>query len=406
MKNTVIVVSGIACILAATAYAQQKVPGEKWRSTVSMQTEGFSMPARTTEVCAPVGKAAETMGQQGGDNCTISNWKQSGNKFSYDIKCTGEDGMVGHFEGENLGNTMRGSMTGKTADMTMQMKFESTKLGQACEALDYSNYKPPVVAMPTIDICADVTRNLNPGDLANVGATLLTKYPTPDGKGTADCTKHAAFKTFCSKVQTPQGFAGLDFREWEQRSFPVAANEDAAARMRRAPLNEAIRACGLGTGAAGIQALQARMLAAAEKEHDYGFLLYYGAEEKFATVQATAKRECSGRSFTNAANKDYQQLCRNFGSALARNDRPGALQGAGCNGDRTDPQRGICVGGLRADNAAATTGFPGGASSQGAAGSTQPEATPAEDAEKTATDKAKEAVEKGKKALRGLLGGG
>lgn len=262
-----------------------------------------------------------------------------------------------------------------------------------------------MVEIPTFDVCAEMTKNMDSADLANAGATLLTQFPTPDGKGTADCTKHVAFKNFCTAVQTPAGFAGIDFREWEQRSFPVAAKEDAAARMRRMPLTEAVRACGLGEGATGIQALQAKMLAAAEKERDYGFQLYYGAEQKFPDVQATAKRECSGRAFTNAANKDYQQLCRNFGAALARNDRAGAMQAAGCNGDRTDAPRGICVGG-RVDGTAAVAGAASAAAGQAATGSSQTEAPAAEEKEKSAKDKAKEAAEKGKKVLRGILGGG
>lgn len=402
MKKPLIVVFGLVSIVAATAYAQQKVPGEKWRHTVSMQAEGFTMPPRTTEFCAPVGKAAESVGREGGDNCTISNWKQSGNKFSYDIKCKGEESMEGHFEGENLGNTMRGKMTAKASGTSMQMQFESTKLGQACEAIDYSNYKAPVVDIPVVDMCAEAGRNLDPSDLSSVGAVLLTQYPTPDGKGFADCTKHAAFKDFCKAVQTPEGFAGLDYREWQNRTYPAAANEDAAARMRRAPLTEAVRACGLGD----LPALQAKMLAAAQKERDYGFLLYYGADQNYEAVQAVAKRECSGRAFTNAANKDYQEMCRRFGRALVRNDRPGALLAAGCNGDRVDPARGICVGGLVADNAAGIASVPG-VASPGAAGEVPTAEDVAEKAAKDkAKDKAKEAMDKGKKVLKGILGGG
>jgi hypothetical protein len=141
MKSSkVVILAAIACAAAAAvALAQQKVAGEKWRMKMSMQAEGFTMPATTREMCLPVGNTQEAMLSQGqGQNnssCSVTNFRQSGNRFSADMKCTGKDAMEGHMEFEQLSpDSARGSMTAKTADGSMKMEYEYTKLGQACEA--------------------------------------------------------------------------------------------------------------------------------------------------------------------------------------------------------------------------------------------------------------------------------
>lgn len=413
LNHVATVLSMLACALASSsALAQKKVPGETWRHTVSMQAAGFSMPARTSEVCSPVGKIEETIAQQQQENCSISNLQQGGNRMSYDFKCTGQDAFEGRFESETSGNTVRGTMTGKTGGESMTMKFETTRVGQSCEALDYSDYKPPVVEAPKmIDHCAQIGDRFDSDNLASIGRALLTPYPRPDGQGVADCTTHASFQRFCSAAQTPAGFASLEYGEWQMRGIRAANGEDAAARMIRAPLTEAVRACGLGTGPSAIAALQKQVLAKAVTERRWGFLLYYGADEQYPVLQAAAQRECSGRSFTNAANRDYGGLCRNYGAALARNDRAGVLEAAGCSVEREDAARGICIGATSQGTGAVAqlndSGSAAGAAAGSASGSAQPDggAKPADAAEKSAADAAKEALDKGKRALRGLFGG-
>ncbi len=418
-----VVLSVIAGLLAASAAtAQEKVPGEKWRMKMSMQTEGFSMPARTTEMCLPIAKPEEAMMRpQSADNsnCTMSNLRQSGNKTSADIKCTGKEAMDGHMEVEKLSeNSVRGAMTGNTSGMSMKMEYEYTKLGQACEAIDYSNYKPPVVNLTPIDFCAQAAEKFDPRNLTASGIALLQKYPTADGKGMADCSKHAGFKQFCSAAQTPSGFAQLDSAQWRQRDVPVYGDEsnDASLRMNRTPLTETMRACGLGAGEAGIASLQKRMMGVAEKERLWGFQLYYGVDAHYADIRAIAQRECSGRSFTNAANQDYLGLCRRYGAVLARDDRPGVLAAAGCTEEREDRVRDICIGArgegsgvvTDAGDADAVTGSSSVAgSAQPGAGAAQTGSEAADDADKDgAKNKAKDALDKGKRALRGLFGGG
>jgi hypothetical protein len=409
-----VILFAIACVLpTAAALAQQKVPGEMWRHTMSMEASGFSMPARTTEMCAPVGKPEEAMiRQQGPSECSTSNMKSSGGKTSFDFACTGKSPMTGHFEGEKAGDTMRGNMTGTAEGMTMKMKFEATKLGKACEAVDYSNYKPPVVAAIAIpDTCQQIGEKLDTDQLASAGSALLGQYPTADGKGVKGCKEHAAFKKYCSAVQTPAGFASLENQQWTFRDQKAPANENEQARMMRAPLSESLKACGLGADANAVASLQKRMVDTAKKSGSYGFVFYYAADTEYAAARDLARKECSGRSFTNAANAQYSRLCANYGAALARDDRAGVMEAAGCGAEREDAARGICVGAksqgagsvANLNNAPAATASTGtAASAAGTAAS--PEAAADEAAAKAAADKGDSAIDKGKKALKGLFG--
>lgn len=414
LNNRVVLSAVVLVSLGAVALAQQKVPGEMWRHTMSMEASGFSMPSRTTEMCAPVGKPEEAMiRQQGPSECSTSNMQHNGGKTSFDFACTGKSPMQGHFEGEQSGNTMKGNMNATAEGMTMKMKFEATKLGKACEAVDYSNYKPPVVAAVAIpDTCQQIADKMDTSQLASAGSALLGQYPSPDGKGVTSCKQHAAFKKFCSAVQTPAGFADLDSQQWTFRDQPVPAGENEQARMMRAPLSESLKACGLGTDANSVNALQKKMVDAAKKNGSYGFVLYYAAGTEYAAVKDTAKKECSGRSFTNASNPQYSRLCANYGAALARDDRAGVMEAAGCGQEREDAARGICVGAKNAGSGSVANMGTSPASSTGAAGTaatgTASTATAAPSAEEAAQEEAAKkgnsTLDKGKKALKGLFG--
>jgi hypothetical protein len=92
------------------------------------------MPERTVEVCLPAtdpDQAAMEQGQQG--NCKMTNLKRSGNKFSADMKCTGERPSETHWEMERNGDTMHGTMVTKSADNTITMTSSYTRIGGACE---------------------------------------------------------------------------------------------------------------------------------------------------------------------------------------------------------------------------------------------------------------------------------
>ena len=121
----------LACGAAAAA---QTVPGERWQHKMTMQMGGMSMPIPGGEVCAPAGQAAQELAKPD-KNCTVSNVRQSGNRFSADVKCTGKEAMEGTMEMTTGPDLMTGKMTVRSADGEMTMVTESRKLG-ACQAVD------------------------------------------------------------------------------------------------------------------------------------------------------------------------------------------------------------------------------------------------------------------------------
>ncbi len=131
----VLVLSAVAAsMLAAAALAAEKLAGVKWRAKVTMQAKSFAMPENTVEICLPAtdpDQAAMEQGQQG--NCKLSNYKRSGNKSSADMKCSGERPSETHWEMERNGDTMRGTMVTRTADNTINITYNYTKVGGACE---------------------------------------------------------------------------------------------------------------------------------------------------------------------------------------------------------------------------------------------------------------------------------
>jgi hypothetical protein len=138
-----LVLSAADCVLAgglalAQAPTPKKVPGEKWSVKMSMQAQGMSMPGRTMEACVPKQNPDEQLMKSDPKNCTVSNFKRSGNKTSADMKCTGKEAMEGHWEIEKVNDkTMRGSMDAKMSGMAMKMQYEYTRLGAACDATVY-----------------------------------------------------------------------------------------------------------------------------------------------------------------------------------------------------------------------------------------------------------------------------
>jgi hypothetical protein len=325
----------------------------------------MKLPSRTLEVCVPAGKAEEALARPPENNdCKLSDVQRAGNKFSANIKCSGQAPVEGRIEQTTEGNRTIGKMQMQMQGMAMTMNFDSTKLGTACEATDYSDYKPPVATVPNVvapDVCGQMGERVkgDPRDLANLVAFFVEKD--------AQCTKHASFKTYCSAVQSPAGFASLARQE---RSMAGTTGDRGSAFV--VPLTTSVQACGLGSGKPGVDALRTKLLATAEKDAAWDFLVQEGNDATFAMLTATAKRECSGRSFTSAANSRYAGLCRNYGVALARGDRDAALSAAGVSSGASE----------------------------------QPAEAPAAEEPADTKSKARNALDKGKQRLRGILGGG
>jgi len=375
----------VVTLQAPLAQAQKKVPGEKWRQTQSMQMEGMSMPERTTELCVPIGKSNESLYKSQDANCTMYDMHAAGNTFSAKMRCTGKDAMEGSLESISEGNRTRGTMQMKSKDGQMSMKFDNTKLGTACEALDYSDYKPPVgKAAPVGDpdqVCKDYAKEIE------LDPTKAASYASLYAGAGATCAKSPAQKTFCTAAQSHRGFVTLDLQERSMAKAMAASGSDGAGSVDFHPLSLSLGACGLGATPAATDSLRQKLRLTAAAQNEWEFLLGEGDENDFKTVVALAKQECAGRAFTSAKNPRYTRLCGQYGTMLVKGDRAGVMSvlTGECSGD---------------------CGTSGGASG-GTSGGAAPEQPPAKDtARDAAREKAKDAVDKGKKLLRGILGGG
>jgi hypothetical protein len=145
-NGKILAVAAVVCVVSVAVFAQNRVQGVKWRAKVTMQSNSFSMPERMMDICLPADDPDQAALQQGQGqgNCKIGNIKRSGRKTSADMTCTGDRPSETHWEMENLGDTMHGTMVTKTASDTVTVEYDYTKVGGACEVRQV----PTAGAMP------------------------------------------------------------------------------------------------------------------------------------------------------------------------------------------------------------------------------------------------------------------
>jgi hypothetical protein len=428
---TVVLGGSLVCAaFAVTVGAQpmmpgaKKVPGETWRNSMSMEMMGMTMPMPNgnKETCVPIGRAQEAMAAPDKD-CQVYDTQASGNKFSGKFRCTGQQKMEGSMESVSDGTRVRGTMRARMADGNeVTMKFDNTRIGKACEAIDYSGYKPPP---PPVFAQVDPCKISNTSEMKDIYLNFI-------GPSSADCKKSPYFKTFCARVKSPSGFLWLDMEQRKNATGDFSIYEKATGldfSASKEPLTKSLGACGLGTASTAVAALRRNLLTVAEAEINWDYLLIEGDAGSGGAGQGgagggqggagggqgsggglggmagTAQQQCTGRAYTGhltSNNPKYGQVCVDYGFTLTRGDYEGA--------------RGVAYqkygleytgsGGVAARRAPAA-GTPAAGVSPAAAAANGAQA-PVDDAKPkpSGTDKAKDTLEKGKKVLRGIFGGG
>jgi hypothetical protein len=268
VAGTLILGSGLAGAAGPT------VPGERWQHKMSMQMGGMSMNMPSGEVCAPVGQAAQELAKPD-KNCTLSNVKQAGNRFSADVKCTGKDAMEGSMVMTTGPDQMNGKMTVRSADGEMTLVTESRKLG-ACQAVDtgamvaraetQAQQGRQMAAQAEAKMCASDSFKLkgDPGKAGNAAMMFLGSN--------APCAGKALPVEFCGAVQSRTGFTSLTQMEAAQAGV----------------VGRSLEACKLGNGKAAVDALRAKLLASAEADGDGDYLIANAP----ARARQLAKSEC------------------------------------------------------------------------------------------------------------------
>lgn len=298
-----VVALAVSFAFAAISYGAT-VPGEKWQHKITMQMQGMTMPMPTREVCVPVGKAAEELAKPD-KNCVVSNTKQSGNKFSADIKCTGKEAMEGSMEMTTGPDSMSGRMRVRSDAGEMTMVTEAHKLG-ACQAVDtgalvaqanaQAKAGQATAAQAVAQQCSGDAYSMKsePGKIVQAAVMFLQPQSVCAGKPLpAD---------FCSTLQSRGGFSALS---QGQTAMPGV-------------LDRSMTACKLGSGKAAVDALRAKLVASAEADGDGEYLVTNAPDR----AKALARSQClvKGEMWGGRSAK-WDTFCDSDFAAQARSGR-------------------------------------------------------------------------------------
>lgn len=133
---------------------------EQWEVTTKMEMQGMpmAMPGLTNTVCLPKNRKSdeELVPKDKNSDCKMSDVKQSGNKMTYRMTCTGKHPMSGDGEIEHSGDSYRGrmhvvgDMEGQQVDMTQS--FSGKRIG-TCTYEDQGKKALAMQEKMTADMC-------------------------------------------------------------------------------------------------------------------------------------------------------------------------------------------------------------------------------------------------------------
>jgi len=208
-------------ILAAPAWSAGN--DELWEMKMSMDMGGMTMPSPTTTSCIPKGGSYKPEDDQQSKNCQITDYKVSGHKVSWKMKCTGKDAMSGSGEMTKTANTMKGVINLSSQDMQMTQVINGKLVGSCDAAGERKKIEKTVAdikqqsAETTKQICEDsVTRDAESGGFGQSGSGMY--------HGKQMCTSYQP--QLCKKARaytgTFKGYAAYD----NYRSAPLAKSQD------------------------------------------------------------------------------------------------------------------------------------------------------------------------------------
>lgn len=131
MKKIIVAILSLM-VLPATIFAADTMRDGNWELTTSIEMPGmpFSIPPTKIEHCYTKEDVKDQKKTISTDkNCTVTDLKQSGNKVTWKMKCTGENS--GNFSGVTVfkGDTYDSTMKMETKDQTMNMKVKARRIG-------------------------------------------------------------------------------------------------------------------------------------------------------------------------------------------------------------------------------------------------------------------------------------
>ena len=131
MKKIIITILS-TLVLPATIFAADTIREGQWEMITTMDIPGMpvKMPSTKIEHCFTKEDVKDQKKTISTDkNCTVTDLKQSGNKVTWKMKCTGKN--PGDFSGETVfkGDSYDSTMKMETQGQTMNMKVKAKRLG-------------------------------------------------------------------------------------------------------------------------------------------------------------------------------------------------------------------------------------------------------------------------------------
>lgn len=281
----------LAALSVGVADAADAPPGERWKTTSSMEMMGMKMPGQTTFVCLEPGSNDVPVGHD--KNCTTHDVRRTANGMTFRMSCTGKEAYEAEGEVTSLGpNRSRTTLLMRTADGEMTMISENEKMG-ACTGSEANLVAKRMIAKAETDSrkiqaeqermraqqCADAART---GDFYTVNSGLCRN-------------DKAAVKTFCANFQTHTVFRKIA----EEQARNVRSGASAGGQVQ--PLTSSASLCGVDA-----DKTRDRLCGTAEAQGQYAFI----ATQCLTLAGAIGKRECSGRAGTyHASDPRYLPIC-------------------------------------------------------------------------------------------------
>lgn len=306
----------LACVLTLAAAGgphADAASGDRYRVTskIEMKDVPFAMPAHTSEVCTAKDGGDETMVPHD-KNCQVLDYRRSGARSSFRMRCSGKDAMEGDGEIERLGaDAYRGRIhavgraDGQAMDMTI--RFDGQRVGSC----DYASESPAALGAAKLkEICEAQL------DVAAAHAMFTERD--------ASCASYRA--PFCQRIGT------LAQRLREPAQFPATEADPvwpalaACGHPRETILAQACaKADASGHHAfigAHCPALLPRACERADAARDPDFVATSCVEK----ARALAMQHCEGRGYTAMLSSPYRTFCSRY--AATRLQQRNATSGA------------------------------------------------------------------------------
>jgi len=297
----------LALSASLAAAVQPKEPGDLWEVVNEMSMAGMpagmQMPQRPPQkICRARNSDQPPVGDNDG-RCEMYDVHRSASSFAWKMRCQGNPPSTGSGEMTYEGrDSYKGTINMAVGSQQMTMKLAGKRIGE-CDATESKRQVAAVQqrAAAAQQQASDAFAAMCKGAVD----TMMSQSLRPDAGYKCD----AKYKgDFCSRLQTPEGFAIVAPRKPAQ-----------IAGLQSGDLKEASEFCGVNG-----DEIRVRLCQRAEQQESLDFLASscLGHARTGGTPSAKADsfgstivaRECAGRTFSSPPAQQYRSFC----SAAAR----------------------------------------------------------------------------------------